>query len=282
MYDGYIQTRHGWSWYCVGNEDSFGVPVLVLHGGPGGSCNPELYKLLDFGHPIYTYDQLGCGMSSDAEDRDGYSLQIYVEELEDVIEGMGLHKFILMGASWGASLAVSYALEHGTENLKGLILVSPYLSGKLWNADQEKNIDELPSDTQKILRAGGTSPEFYSALYDYYKRYLSVTGQCDIPGSSPENGIPDPYRVMWGTSELKCEGTMAGYDVTDKLCRIDTPACLMCGDSDEVRTETLAYLASLFQDSEQQSVPRAGHRVRADNPEGYRGVLKSFIAHLSD
>ena len=44
---------------------------------------------------------------------------------------------------------------------------------------------------------------------------------------------------MWGDDETYCTGTLKDFDVTDTLPRIDVPVLYMCGDSDELRVETM-------------------------------------------
>ena len=90
-----------------------GVPVLVLHGGPGGGCSPAMRRYFDPAHyRVVLFDQRGCGRSrphASVEDNTTWHL---VRDIELIRETLGIDRFILFGGSWGATLALIYAISH--------------------------------------------------------------------------------------------------------------------------------------------------------------------------
>ena len=86
------------------------IPVLTLHGGPGV---PHFYFecMEDFlpqaGVRFWYYDQLGCGFSDQPADTSLWTIERFLEELEQVRVALGLEQFILCGQSWGGMLASS-------------------------------------------------------------------------------------------------------------------------------------------------------------------------------
>ncbi|HEU5265294.1 MAG TPA: alpha/beta fold hydrolase, partial [Jatrophihabitans sp.] len=97
----------------VGNNAD--LKVLLLHGGPGStheyleafdSCLPAA------GVEYYFYDQLGSGHSDVPDDESLWSLERFVDEVEQVriALGLGRRNFVLYGHSWGGILAIEYAL----------------------------------------------------------------------------------------------------------------------------------------------------------------------------
>ena len=90
-----------------------GVPVMVVHGGPGGGCSPAMRRYFDPSiYRIILFDQRGCGRSrphASVEDNTTWHL---VADMEAIRVELGLGKVILFGGSWGATLALFYAISH--------------------------------------------------------------------------------------------------------------------------------------------------------------------------
>ena len=93
------------------------LKVLLLHGGPG--FTHDYLEVMDSflpaaGIEYYYYDQLGAGRSDKPKNDDLWTLERFVDEVEQVRIGLGLDEtnFCLFGQSWGGILAVEYALAH--------------------------------------------------------------------------------------------------------------------------------------------------------------------------
>ena len=90
-----------------------GVPVVVLHGGPGGGCSPMMRRFFDPGiWRVVLFDQRGCGRSrphASVKDNTTWHLVADVERLR--VE-MGVEAWTVFGGSWGATLALIYAITH--------------------------------------------------------------------------------------------------------------------------------------------------------------------------
>ena len=84
MREDFIETAAGKLWYSVYGEEKKGVPLLVVHGGPGFVSMPQTVSDFAKERPVYFYDQLGCGNSDRAKDNNYYSVENYVNELEEV------------------------------------------------------------------------------------------------------------------------------------------------------------------------------------------------------
>ncbi|MEM8572493.1 MAG: prolyl aminopeptidase [Pseudomonadota bacterium] len=90
-----------------------GVPVLVLHGGPGGGCSPGMRRFFD---PSYyrtiLFDQRGCGRSAPLASVENNTTWDLVADIERIRTELGIERWILFGGSWGACLALLYAQTH--------------------------------------------------------------------------------------------------------------------------------------------------------------------------
>ncbi len=90
-----------------------GVPVLVLHGGPGGGCSPAMRRYFDPVHyRIVLFDQRGCGRSRPHASVDANTTWHLIADIEIIRQALGIDRFILFGGSWGATLALIYAISH--------------------------------------------------------------------------------------------------------------------------------------------------------------------------
>jgi len=113
----------------VGNPE--GVPVVFLHGGPGGGLSPSYRRFFDPGHyRVVLLDQRGSGRSTPhAELRENTTWDL-VRDIEKIREDLGVRRWIVFGGSWGSTLGLSYAVTH-PERVLGLILRGIFLTRKL-------------------------------------------------------------------------------------------------------------------------------------------------------
>jgi proline-specific peptidase len=156
------------TWYeIVGEEELEGrLPLLVLHGGPGGAHDAlgGLGALTEQGRRIVFYDQLGSGESSRPDDPSLWTVETFVEQLGSVREGLGLERIHLFGSSWGGMLAMEYALRR-KPGLASLIVASSPASMRQWVTDTARLRSELPQEVQETLsrheEAGTTDSEEY-------------------------------------------------------------------------------------------------------------------------
>ena len=90
-----------------------GVPVVVLHGGPGGGCSPSMRRYFDPSHyRIILFDQRGCGRSRPHATVEANTTWHLVSDIERIREVLGVDRWIVFGGSWGATLSLIYAITH--------------------------------------------------------------------------------------------------------------------------------------------------------------------------
>lgn len=99
---------HTMAWQQCGCAD--GYPLLILHGGPGGSVQPYYRQLLDprrFRGVLY--DQRGCGASLPAGELGDNDTQALVADIERLRKYLGIERWMVLGGSWGSTLALAYS-----------------------------------------------------------------------------------------------------------------------------------------------------------------------------
>ncbi len=104
-----------------------GVPVVFLHGGPGGSAEPAHRRYFDpERYRIILFDQRGCGKSSPHASLEENTTQDLIEDMEKIREHLGIDRWVLFGGSWGSTLALAYAEAH-PQRVLGLVLRGIFL-----------------------------------------------------------------------------------------------------------------------------------------------------------
>jgi proline iminopeptidase len=90
-----------------------GVPVVVLHGGPGGGCSPAMRRYFDpTVYRIILFDQRGCGRSRPHASVENNTTQHLIQDIELIREQFNIEKWVVFGGSWGATLSLLYAQSH--------------------------------------------------------------------------------------------------------------------------------------------------------------------------
>lgn len=90
-----------------------GLPVIVLHGGPGGGCSPAMRRYFDPDlYRIILFDQRGCGRSRPHASVAANTTWHLVADIETIRETLGIDRWVVFGGSWGATLGLIYAQTH--------------------------------------------------------------------------------------------------------------------------------------------------------------------------
>ena len=111
-----VGDGHRLYWETCGNPE--GTPAVVLHGGPGSGCTPWHRRLFDpDAYRVVLFDQRGCGRSTphasepDADLRANTTPHL-VADIEGLREHLGIERWLVLGGSWGSTLALAYAETH--------------------------------------------------------------------------------------------------------------------------------------------------------------------------
>jgi proline iminopeptidase len=109
----------------VGRSD--GIPAVYLHGGPGSGCQPDHRRLFDperF-HAVL-FDQRGAGRSRPKGGREANTLPHLIADMEMIRIRCGFERWMIVGGSWGATLALAYAQAH-PDRVTGIVLRATFL-----------------------------------------------------------------------------------------------------------------------------------------------------------
>ncbi len=287
--DGFVTVPGGRVAFRVTGKAG-GVPVLMIHGGPGStSCSyPDAMQGIAASRPVVTYDQLGSGNSDRMLDleRDAV-LSRFVAEVTAIRMQLGLEEVHLVGHSWGAAVALEYLLTGDPTGVRSVTFVGPLLSTPRWIEDANSLVATLPKEAQDAISAAMTSgrfdsPEFVAANEVFESLFLVRTPRsqrhfpmCD---STPVRFNAELYEYMWGPSEFVATGTLRLYDRIDRLAEIRIPTLFLVGEYDEARPETMLEFQSLVPGSVVKVIPNAGHVVNVDNPQALNEAMDEFYS----
>jgi len=103
------------------------IPAVYLHGGPGSGCQPMHRTLFDSNrHYAVLFDQRGAGRSTPSGSREANTTPHLIADMEAIRERLGIEKWLVVGGSWGATLALAYAEAH-PNRVTGLVLRATFL-----------------------------------------------------------------------------------------------------------------------------------------------------------
>ncbi len=105
-----------------------GIPIIFLHGGPGGGCGAKQRRFFDPDYyRIILFDQRGCGKSKPLGSIQSNTTAHLINDLEAIRLHLNIKEWFLFGGSWGSTLALAYAIEY-PKVVQGLILRGIFLS----------------------------------------------------------------------------------------------------------------------------------------------------------
>tara|TARA_Y100001978_G_scaffold197270_1_gene207878 strand:+ start:2936 stop:3805 length:870 start_codon:yes stop_codon:yes gene_type:complete len=283
--EGYAQVIGGKIWYGIsGNIRNSGVPLVVVHGGPGMSHDylTPLAKLAK-NRAVIFYDQLDAGKSDRPNEPKNWNISRFLDEITSLTSLLNIKKFNLFGNSWGGTLSAAYAARKPA-NLNRLILSSPLICTSTWIKDSHLLRARLPSKTLRVLEicenSGNTdSQEYLDAVDIFYKMHLCRIDPWPEPVLKTMNLINSVcYEGMWGPNEFTCNGILENYDGSKDLSKIDAPTLVTCGDFDEATPTSTQYFSNMIPNSNFRSFKASSHMAFIEEEADYLHLVENFLA----
>jgi proline iminopeptidase len=205
---GMLDVGDGQSIYWETSGNPNGKPAVFLHGGPGGGSSPAHRRLFDPArYRIVVFDQRGCGRSEPHVSKPGFDLAAnttwhLVRDLELLRERLGIERWLVLGGSWGSTLALAYAETH-PERVTELVLRGIFTLRKSeldWF--YEGGAAELLPDLWPDFLAPVPAEE-RGNLINAYHRLLN----------DPDPAVHGPAAVAWSTWEASAITLLPRPDV---------------------------------------------------------------------
>jgi proline iminopeptidase len=284
--DGFVDVPGGRvAFRVIGGGE--GVPVLMIHGGPGGtSCSyVNTVDGIASSRAVVVYDQLGSGNSDRMRDlaRDA-ALPRFVKEVAALRQQLGLEEVHLVGQSWGATVALEYLLTANPTGVRSVTFVGPLISTPRWIEDANALVEQLPRETQEAIHEAMASGKYDTAEFEaanevFEKNFGSRAPRRKLPACE---SVPVPfnaplYEYMWGPSEFVSTGTLRDYDRLERLNELKLPTLFVVGQYDEVTEATAREFQARVAGSIVRVIPDAGHAIQRDQTQAFNEVIAGFI-----
>jgi proline iminopeptidase len=170
-----VGDGHRMYWETCGNPK--GKPALVLHGGPGSGCTPGWRRYFDpVRYRIVLFDQRGCGRSTPHAGQPGIDLSTntthhLIADIERLRRHLGIERWLLLGASWGTTLALAYAERH-PEHVSEIVLEGIATTTPAEVEWITRGIGAFFPDAWARFQAGVPEAERGGSMADAYHRLL--------------------------------------------------------------------------------------------------------------
>jgi len=263
-----------------------GAPLFVLHG-QGGSHRyflPYMGALSDE-YQLFFYDQRGTGLSDGHLDLAAISIDQFVEDLEALRVAFGLEKISLMGHSWGAIVALAYALKYQA-HLDHLILVDSTLVSNTFAIELSKTLQQrlqlLSADMQHERTTTCTRPsEKLSrdeidecSQIDAQLRFYDPAKATTVDWATEENTSKNSTTVR---ALIISSFNRMQPDLDAQLPTVRVPTLIIHGDFDPIPLGSSEYLHQHIPGSQIVPISESGHFPFIEQPEQFVAALRSFL-----
>ncbi len=274
-----------------------GIPVLVLHGGPGGGCSPAMRRYFDPAvYRVVLFDQRGCGRSRPHATVENNTTWHLVKDIEAIRTALGIERFIVFGGSWGATLALIYAITHPTRVrqlvLRGVFLATrseldwfygggagaffPDLWARFVAAIPVEERDDLITAYHRRLFGGNLLDETKAArIWANWENALASVHTAQVMGEGPADyarafaRLENHYFV--NAAFLESDGWI--LQQKHKIAHI--PAVIVQGRYDMICPPiSAAKLADGWTNASLQIIPMAGHALSEP------GISEALVAAM--
>ena len=285
--EGTVEVDGHHVWYRRVGEG--GVPLLVLHGGPGaGHDYLEPLEGLAADREVVFYDQLGCGRSDKPDDTSLWKMGRFVHEVDTVREALGLEEVHLLGQSWGGWLAIEYMLTR-PEGVAGLVLASTSASIRQFVEEAEELKAALPPEVYETMlrhEAAGElhHPDYEVAVAEFYNRHvcrLDPWPEAMLRTGENLDGNP-VYETMNGPNEFFVIGNLKDWDREDRLGEIRAPTLVTVGRYDEITPACAATIQRGIQGSELRLFEESSHTAHLEETDEYLRVVGDFLSRVEN
>jgi proline iminopeptidase len=190
-----LDRRHSMYWEESGNPD--GVPVLYLHGGPGGGTSPRARRFFDPQHyRTVLFDQRGAGRSQPTGECQDNTTPLLIQDIEMLRRYLGIERWLVFGGSWGSTLALAYG-EAYPDRCLGFVLRGIFLCSD----------DEVEWFLNGIQR-------FFPEAWREFISHVPAEKRDDIAGwylqalHDPDPAVHMPLARAWSRYEASCSALL--------------------------------------------------------------------------
>ncbi len=299
--EGRVEVNGVAHWYKIAGEEQATIPLVIIHGGPGGhvynferTIGPQLEA---FTTVIY-YEQRGCGRSDQPPDPYTYTTEMLVADLDGLRQALGLDRINVLGFSFGGELALEYALAH-PEHVERVIVQSPSLGRRVGAAGLW---DERTACVQLYGFQQVAYGEVARVVRDLINTNDSLAARLDQVWQNVDTETVDRFlfhnhaaaklnRRLWSASGLINTGYMlaaltqqtAATPLLDRLTSLSAPALVVVGLYDRnTGVEAGRDVATRLPNARLSVFEHSAHFPDMEEPDRYAATVRAFLAEQTD
>lgn len=261
-----------------------GIPVVGLHGGPGGGCSPSMRRYFDPSvYRVILFDQRGCGRSRPHATVSDNTTWHLVADIEAIRHALEIDAWIVFGGSWGATLSLIYAQTHPERTthlvLRGVFLMTQVEldwfygggAGKFWPETWARFVALVPEDERDDM-IGAYHRRLFSGDMQLETRYAKAwsaweNALASIHSNGNSGEAPGEYARAFARLEnhyftnagfLEFDGQILAN--MDRIAHI--PGTIVQGRYDMICPPESAYsIALVWPNCDLKMVRNAGHAL---------------------
>ncbi len=258
------------------------IPTVLCHGGPGGYdyLSPIADMISDLCQ-VVRYDQRGSGRSQPVGP---YDVSTFVHDLEGLRRHFNFERWIVGGHSWGAGLALAYAVRFPTRTTAVLHIAGTGIDAR-WHEEYSKNrlnaLNELEREAYQRLRkqrdhTKGAEKE------QVLNRLRALSRRTDVFDPDQVDNLPnfDAYPVSSEANEkvgADWKEHTTGARFQKSVYNLPVPVLFLHGACDPRPSHFIETLASKLPLGKFASIPEVGHYPWIEKPGAVKTLLREFI-----
>jgi proline iminopeptidase len=277
------------------------TPIIFIHGGPGVPMMADdaryFGQLARDGYDVYLYDQIGAGLSPRLADPTQYTIARHVADLEAIRQQIGAQRVILIGHSWGGSLAATYLAEY-PEHVEKIVFSSPGaifwpemgasgtgMIGRLTNEQKWQALAEiLPPRAllaYALVQVNPRAAHAYvgdgemDARFDQLFARVAPGLFCDV--HAPPSGEKITGLGFYANQVPQAASAPRPMDPRPALRALRTPALTLKGSCDYVPWGLTLEYRDILPQATLVYLPGAGHQAYQDQPGPYLATVRAFL-----
>ena len=269
------------------------IKILLLHGGPAGThegfeCFESFFPKEGF--EFYEYDQLGSYYSDQPTDSSLWTIERFVDEVEQVRKALNLDSsnFIVLGHSWGGILAMEYALKY-QKHLKGLIISNMMSSTPDYGRYSEVLAGKMDSGVVAEIRALEAKKDFTNTRYmelltpHFYNKHVMRLKEWPEPVNRMFKHLNGTiYTMMQGPSEFGISGRLANWDRKADLTRITVPVLTIGATYDTMDPKHMEWMSEQFTNGSYLHCAEGSHMPMWDDQQTYMNGVIDWIKKVNE
>jgi pimeloyl-ACP methyl ester carboxylesterase len=257
----------------AGEAAGFGLPVVFLHAAVTDRrlWANQMGELSAAGYHVISYDRRGYGETESPDEPFNHLI-----DLEEVLDQLGIHAAVFVGASEGGALAIDFAIEH-PERTVGLVLVGTALTGS--------PEPELPEEAELMLDAQHYAQERQNwSSVNKIEAHLWLDGPLS-PNGRVEGEARDLFLDMNGNALAKSHVLTNEEErdpAIDNLALVTAPVLLVVGDLDFPHIiERHNDLSEEFENAFAVVLEDTAHLPSLERPDLFNPLLLEFLDAIS-